>query len=113
MRSDPGHLTPDDWVKANELMESKYLSGKPQSYCQGHVQFAMLKGSIGYLRVNAFNSYAKGGYSEELRALEAALDARRRRFDQWRGPAMDVLRNRAAPIRVGTRDCLAALALST
>ena len=57
-------LTPDEWVKADDLVGSKYLIGKPQVYCNGHVQFAMLNDFVGYLRVDAFNSYAKGGYLE-------------------------------------------------
>jgi C-terminal processing protease CtpA/Prc len=53
----------------------------------------MLNDSIGYLRVNAFNSYAKGGYLEELHALEAALDAGFRDSEKLRGLVIDVRRN--------------------
>jgi len=92
-RPDPNHLTPDEWAKADELVASKYLRGGTQSFCNGHVQFGMLQDSVGYLRVNSFNSYAKGGYLEELHALEAALDAGFHDSQKLRGLVIDVRRN--------------------
>lgn len=93
MRPDPLHLTPDEWVKVNDMIDSKYMQGKMQVYCNGHVQFGKLNDLTGYLRVNAFNSYSKGGYMEELHALEAALDDVFRDSKPLRGLVIDVRRN--------------------
>lgn len=92
-RPDPNHLTPDAWVNATELINSKYVQGGMQSYCNGHVQFGMLRDSIGYLRVNSFNSYAAGGYLAELHALEEALDSVFRGARKLHGLVIDVRRN--------------------
>ena len=92
-RPDPNHLTPDEWVKANDLMETKYISGKLQSFCNGHVQFGMLGETTGYLRVNSFSGYANGGYLAELHALEDALDAGFRDSKNLRALVIDVRRN--------------------
>ena len=92
-RPDPNHLDPEAWSKAREILLAKYVHGGLQPFCQGHVQFGMLRDSIAYLRVDSFNSYAHGGFAEEMRSLEEALDAVFRETQQWRGLVIDVRRN--------------------
>jgi hypothetical protein len=75
-RPDPNHLETADWTQAVKIIESKYVQGRLRSFCRGRVQFGMLAGSIGYLRVTAFSSYANSrGYAEGLHALQTALDS--------------------------------------
>lgn len=62
-------------------------------FAGANVQFGMLKDSIAYLRVDSFNSYARGGYADELLALQSALDSVSRDAQQFRGLAIDVRRN--------------------
>jgi len=92
-RPDPSHLVPEEWVKARKIIEAQYVRAGLQAFCQGHVQFGMLKGSIAYLRVESFYSYARGGYAHELSALQAALDVVFRDAQQFRGLVIDVRRN--------------------
>jgi hypothetical protein len=92
-RPDANHLDPEGWLKAREIIGSKYVRGGLQSFCQGHVQFGTLQDSIAYLRVDSFNSYAPGAYANELLALQSALDSVLRDAQQFRGLAIDVRRN--------------------
>jgi hypothetical protein len=73
-RSDPNHLEHNDWKKAIGIIESKYVHGPLQPYCNGHVQFAMLRNAIGYLRVTTFYDYTEGGYANQVRGLQQSLD---------------------------------------
>src|ERR1035441_2894067 len=53
------------------------------------------------LRVDSFNSYARGAYADELLALQSALDSVFRDARQFRGLVIDVCRNSggADPLR--------------
>jgi hypothetical protein len=73
-RNDPNHLEDNDWKKAVAVIESSYIHGPLQPYCKGHIQFAILKYSIGYLRVTTFYDYADGGYTNQLHCLQQSLD---------------------------------------
>jgi hypothetical protein len=93
IRPDPNHLDGEGWLKAREIIGSKYLAGDLQSFCNGHVQFGMLRASIAYLRVDSFNSYARGTFADELVALQSALDSVFRDAQHFRGLVIDVRRN--------------------
>lgn len=93
MRPDANHLAGDDWGKARDLIIGNYVRGGVQRYCNGHVQFGILRDSIGYLRIDSFNSYAAGGYLSEEQALIAALDSVFRDARKLHGLVMDVRRN--------------------
>jgi hypothetical protein len=61
--------------RTKDIIESKYSGAKLRSYCNDMIHFGMLRNSIGYLRILAFDGYAKEGNSEQgAIRLEAALD---------------------------------------
>lgn len=75
-RQNPNNLEEDDWKKALALIDSHYIRGQMRSFGNGRLQFGMLDQSVGYLRVTAFYGYLeKYSYTDELHALESALDA--------------------------------------
>jgi hypothetical protein len=93
-RPDPNHLESAEWKQAAKIIESKYVQGGLRSFCHGRVQFGMLAGSIGYLRVTGFAGYANSrDYSEGLRALQSALDSSFGGPTQLRGLVIDVRLN--------------------
>jgi C-terminal processing protease CtpA/Prc len=61
--------------RTRDIIEAKYSEGKLRAYCNDKIHFGKLKDAIGYLRVLAFEGYAKdGSFEQEARSLEAALD---------------------------------------
>jgi hypothetical protein len=83
-------LTGDEKTRTIEILETRYLEGKLRSWCNGHVRYARLKGGAGYLRIDAFQGYAKGGFDEGARALDAALDEIMQDAQGLRGLVIDV-----------------------
>jgi len=74
-RNDPNHLKENDWKRAGSIIESKYVPGGLHAYCKRHVQFGIVQGTIGYLRVTTFYDYADvEGYAAELQCLQNSLD---------------------------------------
>jgi C-terminal processing protease CtpA/Prc len=47
---------------------------KVRSYCDGKIQYGHVDSATGYLRIIAFDDYAKGGFEKGQKALDAALD---------------------------------------
>jgi hypothetical protein len=77
--------------QSKEIIESKYSNGKLRSYCNDMIQFGMLKGSIGYLRILGFAGYAnEGGSEQDASSLEAALDDIFKHAKQMNGLVIDV-----------------------
>ena len=89
-RADAHSLTADERKRTIEILESRYLEDKLRSFCNGHVRYARLKGGAGYLRIDAFAGYAKGGFDEGARALDAALDEIMKDAASLRGLVIDV-----------------------
>ncbi|MFN8574678.1 MAG: S41 family peptidase [Gemmatimonadaceae bacterium] len=56
------------------VVDQHYLSGPVRSWCNDQVQYGHLNDSTGYLRITSFSGFAKGGFADGLRALEAGLD---------------------------------------
>lgn len=83
-------LTGDEKKRTIEILESRYLEGKLRVFCNGHLRYARLKGGAGYLRIDAFDGYAKGGFDAGAGALEAALDEIMRDVQGLRGLVIDV-----------------------
>jgi Peptidase family S41/Tricorn protease C1 domain len=83
-------LTADERKRTIEILESRYLEDKLRSFCNGHLLYARLKGGAGYLRIDAFHGYAKGGFDEGARALDAALDEILQDAQSLRGLVIDV-----------------------
>jgi hypothetical protein len=84
-------LTGDDKRKTIEIIEQRYLEGPLRSWCNGHARYGRLKANAGYLRINAFGGYTRGGHFEDgERALDEALDAAIKDASQTRGLVIDV-----------------------
>jgi peptidase S41-like protein/tricorn protease-like protein len=61
--------------RSKQIVESNYMDDRLRSYANDVIHFGILKGSIGYLRIVAFDGYTKSGvFSEETSVLDAALD---------------------------------------
>jgi hypothetical protein len=101
-RSDPNHLQDEDWKKASELIDSKYVQGGLRSFCNGRLQYGMLKGSIGYLRITTFYDYAvTEGYVNALTALQSALDKIFQDADKLSALVIDVRLNKGGDDPLG------------
>ncbi len=74
-RQDSSHLSDADWTKAASIIEGKYVQGTLRPCCKDHLQFGLLRNSIGYLRVTTFYDYADGTYADELQCLQRSLSA--------------------------------------
>jgi hypothetical protein len=74
-RSKPNHLEEDDWKKVSKLLESSYMQQRLRSFCKGRVQFAIVKHTVGYLRITAFYDYVDTkSNADALEVLRLALD---------------------------------------
>jgi hypothetical protein len=74
-----------------EIVQSKYLREKLKTWCNGRLGYGMLPGTIGYLRITAFDGYASaGGFDGQLQSLEAALDEILVNADKLNGLIVDV-----------------------
>ncbi|HXB57538.1 MAG TPA: S41 family peptidase [Vicinamibacteria bacterium] len=74
----PGTLTlffsAAEEARTIEILETHYLAGRLRAWCNRHLRYARSKTGLGYLRIDALQGYAAGGFDEGGRALEAALD---------------------------------------
>jgi hypothetical protein len=69
-------LSESDRKAAIDILETRYLQSPLRSWCEGHVQYARLKQTAGFLRVDAFSGYVReGNFDAGAGALDAALDA--------------------------------------
>jgi hypothetical protein len=74
-----------------EIVQSHYVGEKLKTWCNGRLRYGMLPGTIGYLRISAFDGYASGGgFDGEIQALEAALDEILANADKLSGLVVDV-----------------------
>jgi peptidase S41-like protein/tricorn protease-like protein len=92
-RQDSGHLTDADWNKAASIIKTKYVQGNLRPYCNGRLQFGMLRHSLGYLRVTTFYDYADGSYADELRCLQQSLTSMFESARKLSGLVIDVRLN--------------------
>jgi hypothetical protein len=77
--------------RAKEIIESRYSASKLRPYVNGMIHFGMLSGSIGYMRILAFDGYTKDGdFGQGAIALESALDDMFKDAEQMRGLIIDV-----------------------
>ena len=61
--------------RSRAIIESRYSAGPLRSYVNDMIDFGMLKDSIGYLRILAFDGFTKDGRFEQgAAALQEALD---------------------------------------
>jgi Peptidase family S41/Tricorn protease C1 domain len=77
--------------RTKEIIESKYLDGKLRPYVNEMIHFGMLSGSIGYMRILAFDGYTKdAGFEQGAIALESALDDIFKDAERMKGLIIDV-----------------------
>jgi hypothetical protein len=64
----------DQAQRSKAIVEARYSVGPLQSYANDMIHFGLLRDSIGYLRVVAFEGYSNGGrFDDDAAALERAL----------------------------------------
>jgi len=61
-------------TKLLDITGRAYLNGGVRNYCNGKVQYGHVDSETGYLRIIAFDDFAKGGFEKGQSALDAALD---------------------------------------
>lgn len=77
--------------RTKDIIESNYSNGQLRPYANEMIYFGMLRNSIGYLRILAFDGYTKdGGFAQEAVALEVALDDIFKNAEQMKGLIIDV-----------------------
>ena len=60
-------------TKLLDITKRAYLKGEVRSYCDGKIQWSHVDSSTGYLRIIAFDDFAKD-FDKGQKALDAALD---------------------------------------
>ncbi|HEY6971721.1 MAG TPA: S41 family peptidase [Candidatus Angelobacter sp.] len=89
----------EDAPRIKEIIETKYVRGGLQDFCNGQLQFGLLNSPkaehnglvIGYLRIHSFNRYSKDReFVKQLDALENALDAIFKDSSRLTGLVIDV-----------------------
>jgi C-terminal processing protease CtpA/Prc len=89
-RNGPHRLEESQFAEAYALA-GRYLAGPLRRWCNGQVEFGMLRPDVGYLRIRSFGGYtAEGSFESGLAALEAALDTVFAGAASWRGLVTDV-----------------------
>lgn len=77
--------------RAKDIIESKYVDAPLRSYANDMIHFGMLRDSIGYLRILAFDGYTRdGGFEQGAAVLEAALDDVFKDAERMKGLIIDV-----------------------
>ena len=77
--------------KIAAIVETNYMHGKLETWCNGQVSYGMLPDSIGYLRITAFAGYAvPRDFDNQAKALEEALDKAFAGADALKGLIIDV-----------------------
>ncbi|MCI0362622.1 MAG: S41 family peptidase, partial [Phycisphaerales bacterium] len=90
-RKSPSWLERPERATAFEVIDKNYLRSPIQTWCNGQVQYALLDGNVGYLRIRSFSGYGPApGFQSGLTALEAALDTVFADAAKWRGLVIDV-----------------------
>ena len=101
-RPDPNHLEEEEWKKALEIIDSKYVWSSLRSFCNDRVQYGTLRSSIGYLRITTFYDYVnKEGYVNGLGALQSALDTIFQKANLLSGLVIDVRLNKGGDDPLG------------
>jgi C-terminal processing protease CtpA/Prc len=75
-------------------LTSRYLTGPLRTFCNDQIEFAMMRDSVGYVRILSFAQYAKSPrFADQLAALETALDSIFVSASSWRALVLDVRLN--------------------
>jgi hypothetical protein len=77
--------------RSRAIIESRYSVSPLRPYVNEMIDFGMLKDSIGYLRILAFDGYTKdGAFEQEAAALQEALDEVFTAAERMKGLIVDV-----------------------
>jgi hypothetical protein len=82
-----------DWKERDRAyaLAARYLTNPLQSFCEGQLEFGMLRADVGYLRLRSFSGYhSDKTFESGLAALESALDAIFEGAGSWKGLVIDV-----------------------
>lgn len=78
-------------VRITDLIEKQYAREGLRDFCNKQLQFGMLNASVGYLRIQSFDSCSDDSeFTKQLNALENALDAIFKDAAKWTGLVVDV-----------------------
>ena len=100
-------LQDGDKRRVTEIIETKYVLGKLQDFCNGQLQFGRLRPPqgamatdsernrqadwIAYLRIHSFARYSKyDDFEKQLEVLQAALDEIFKDASHWSGLVIDI-----------------------
>ncbi len=94
-KADPDPLDDDALDRANAIIESRYVEGRVERYCDGRVRFGRLRGGrVGYLGVLSFHQYTPDDdLPAGLACLRAAADTIFRKTAGLTGLVIDVRSN--------------------
>jgi hypothetical protein len=77
--------------RITEIIEKQYVQGGLKNFCNKQLEFGMLKGSVGYLRIHSFSGYSDDKeFAKQLDALGKALDTIFADARKWTGMVIDV-----------------------
>jgi hypothetical protein len=80
--------------RALEIIESKYIEGELQSFCQDHLRFGQLAGGLVYVWLDQESGYTdRPGFAAQLETFEEALDSIFTESGEARGLILDVRKN--------------------
>lgn len=103
-------------ARITEIIEKQYARGGLRDFCNKKLEFGMLDSSVGYLRIHSFSRYSEDKeFSNQLEALENALDTIFQDAAKWTGLVIDVRINGGGSdvfgisiaSRLATQECLA------
>jgi Peptidase family S41/Tricorn protease C1 domain len=82
---------PGDSARIARLLRAEYVRDGFALFCNGRIEFGMLKNQIAFIRVHSFESYAKSPqFLDQRLALEQTLDTIFKDAQAWRGLIIDV-----------------------
>ncbi len=84
-------LRPGDEKKIERMVRSKVVAGTWKRLCNSQLEFGLLEGHVGYLRIKSFAQYASSPRFETQRqVLDTSLDVIFSKAHLWRGLIIDV-----------------------
>jgi hypothetical protein len=93
-RPAPDPMQKKSAARITNLIDKQYSREGLRDFCNEQLQFGMLNASVGYLRIQSFDSYSDDKeFAKQLNALEYALDAIFKDAAKWTGLVIDVLIN--------------------
>jgi hypothetical protein len=90
-RPAPDPMQKKSAARITDIIEKQYSREGLRDFCNKQLQFGMLSASVGYLRIQSFDSYSDDKeFAKQLNALENALDSIFKDAAKWTGLVIDV-----------------------